>query len=337
MESRWRDLVILDYEVDFPAASRLELALYSAGAALFPRVLLGEPAPWGRHRRPGVLEIPAVRYDRLLDDFGARCADPSFVRRLGARLHACLDRLARATRRLEPPAPPRRGRIVKAVEALAELMAFHVLNWALPLDDIRRWLARLTGSPHAARGLLMRLLVPTNPAHLADFAALAASAHHDLRAGDWSPRRAAQLATDVGHLQSPGLARPFDDPAVLETYLRSLGPDDAAYLDAMRSARDDARRRLARDTALLLLTAGDAAAVARTWALTTVCRLAAEEEEQRRRWQGRSLRAIGTAAAHQRVAPDRLLPRACHLPPTPPEAPRPIVDPTAAGWAWLSC
>ncbi|MGK5740380.1 hypothetical protein [Micromonospora sp. URMC 103] len=337
MESRWRDLVVLDYEVDFPTASRLELALYSTGAALAPGALLGERQRWGVHRHPGLLEVPASHYDRVLDEFGVRCADPRFVRGLGERLAACVGRLARATADLAGAEPPDTTTIRGVVDALTELMAFHVLNWALPLPEIEGWLARFTEDGDAARALLMRLLVPTTPAHLVDVAALTAAAHRDIHAGAWSPGRAADLSARIGHLQAPGLAvRPFEDPATLEAYVRSLDAGDVDHLGAMRRSRNAAQDRLARDTSMLLLaTGGEPADVDRAWAYTAVCRLAAEEEEQRRRWQGASLRAIRIAAERAGVRPDAILPSACDADGAAPEHTTPVLDPSDEAWAWL--
>lgn len=337
MESRWRDIVVLDYEVDFPAASPLELALYSTGAALAPQVLLGGTDRWGAHRRPGVLDIPADHYDSTLHDFGTRCAEPSFVGGLGRRLTSCVDRVARATAGLAGIAAPNADSVRATVDALADLMAFHVLNWALPLTDIEAWLATLTRDPQSARALLMRLLVPETPAHLADVAALTVAAHRDIHGGSWSTDRAAELSADIGHLQAPGLAqRPFEDARTLETYVRSLDDPDVAYLEAMRDSRDAARRRLARDTSMLLLAADvPASPVARTSAFVAVCRLAAEEEEQRRRWQAKALQAIRLAADRGGLDLDTVLPSGCDADDTARADPSPLVHTSDGAWAWL--
>ncbi|MER7676816.1 hypothetical protein [Streptomyces sp. NPDC096934] len=309
MESRWRNLVILDYEVDFPSASRLELSLYSTGAALFPRIVLGKESLWGTHRRPGILDVPAATYDRDLDEFADSCVDPRYVSQLAVRLQECCSQLDHATGRLCSARQPTTAQLREVVDNLVELMAYHVFNWAVPLDDAERWLTDLTASAAAGRTIMMRLLVPSTSAHLEDFAHLATEAAHEMTTGTWTAERAAELSDAIGHLQAPGLTRRhFDEPAKLESYVRSLNTTDAAYLRSMKDARIRGERSLARETSLLYLLAGDTATLARTYAITAMCRLAAEEEEQRRRRQSRSLRAIGRAAKRIGLNLDLVLP-----------------------------
>ncbi|WP_433615388.1 hypothetical protein ACQP2P_11435 [Dactylosporangium sp. CA-139114] len=325
---------MLDYEVDFPAASPLELALYSGGAVLFPRVVLGETAIWGTLRRPGVLDIPQAEYERVLDEFAARCLDVAFVRDLFATLRQLCARLETATGRLNALSASRVD-IDLAVNALVELMALHVLNWALPMDRLEAEVGGVVGAS-AARTLIMRLLVPVTSAHLADFAALTASAARAIGDERWSSRAATDLAHAIGHLQRPGLAeRPFESAGNLEMYIRSLHADDVAHLEAMRDARVRSERSLARDVSRLYLAVHDRRALGPVIAATLICRLAAEEEEQRRRWQSATLSAI-------RVAADRLaLDLATVLPwihagaPVPGAVTRPrLLDMSDGAWAW---
>lgn len=52
METRWRGMVIVDYELGLPDHAVAELELYSQGLLRVPAVILGEPQPWGTQRRP---------------------------------------------------------------------------------------------------------------------------------------------------------------------------------------------------------------------------------------------------------------------------------------------
>ena len=334
MESSWRDSVVLDYEVDFPGASPLELALYSGGAALFPRVVLGETTGWGTLRRPGVLDIPQAEYDGVLDDFAARCLDVAFVCDLYATLRRLCAQLETATGRLSAPSASRAD-VGLAVDALVELMALHVLNWALPMDRLEAEVGGVVGAS-AARTLIMRLLVPTTSAHLADFAALTATAARAIGDERWSSRAATDLAQTIGHLQRPGLAeRPFESAGNLETYIRSLDPDDVAHLEAMRHARMRSERSLARDVSRLYLAAHDRRALGPVVATTLVCRLAAEEEEQRRRRQSATLSAIRVTADRLAVDLATVLPSMHAGAPVPEFTAEPrLLDMSDGAWAW---
>jgi hypothetical protein len=166
LETRWRGLVILDYELDFPSAPIEVLDLYSAGAARFTTAVLGESLPWGRVRRPGVIEFSAARYDGAIDAFASACRSPSFVMSLEGRLGLLIARV--------------KGELLSAEEGgggplndslldpLRSLMAFHVLNWVIPLSQLLEDLADLLGDPEAAQQVLHASLTPLTGSHLMD-------------------------------------------------------------------------------------------------------------------------------------------------------------------------
>ena len=344
MESRWRDLVILDYEADFPRFSTLELALYSTGAAHFPTILLGESKNWGIHRRAGVLEIPAQQYDRVLSAFEDSCADATFVRAVSARFRSICEDLARLNRDIDDSTDlPEHGDLdhllQDIIDALANLMSYHVLNWAIPLEGIESYLKDLGYSSEQARECLMRLLVPTTPAHLIDFFEQATSASRDISGGSWTPDRALEIAEAIGHLQAPGMAeRPFEDSDTLERYLRSFSVEELANLDTMREARKRTDQELARQvTYLYLSTGGSESALAHAEAIVGICRLAAEEEEQRRRWQSLTLRNIRRLAERFALNLDDHLPTGCDAPKNTAATTRSIFDVSKveASWSWI--
>jgi hypothetical protein len=203
MESRWRDWVTLDYEIDFPEASRFEVAVYGAGAAAFPRVVLGVSSSWGIHRRPGVLDIPRGEYTARLNAFSRLSTDLEFAHGLSRRFDSICGALAALNQNVErSPDDQTADSISALIDQLVELMAFHVLNWAIPLKRFRRILADVLGDDKRAGESLMRLFVSFRPAHLSDFAETALAAAQKVGEEDWSERDTAELFTLVDALQA---------------------------------------------------------------------------------------------------------------------------------------
>jgi len=343
LETRWRELIILDYELDFPQNSQLELALYSLGAARFTHVLLGEPQSWGVHRRPGILEIRESEYERALDLFACQVRDLVYVRSLTSKFMDLRARLELANRPAESDlskiAGPDNALVVlrHIVDLLADLMAFHVLNWSVPFDALGKYLGDVLGSPDRGREWLMAMLVPLTSAHLTDFFELVTSASAEMGRGTWDDERSHALADAIGHLQAPGLAeRPFEDGQVLEAYLASLADGEIEQLSRMAAARLAAQRALARKVSeLYLATDGSAAALAEAAAVVAMCRLAAEEEEQRRRWQSRALRNIRLLASEFSIDLDELIPLECHRPDGV-AGTQGLLAPHGTSWDWLN-
>jgi hypothetical protein len=342
LETRWHELVILDYELDFPQNSLLELALYSLGAARFTRVVLGEEELWGVHRRPGILEVKEPEYERALNLFACKAQDLPFVCSLTSKFMDLQAQLERANRPVEDDlraiADPgvALDLLRHIVELLANLMAFHVLNWSVPYDAMAKYLGDVLGSPDTGRESLMAMLVPYTSAHLTDFFEVVTTASAEMELGTWDDERSRAVADAIGHLQAPGLAeRAFENPRTLGDYLASLGDCEFEQLPRMTAARLAAKRALARKVSeLYLATDGSAGALAEAAAVVGMCRLAAEEEERRRRWQSRALRNVRLVAHEFSIAFDELIPLDCLRPEGEVEVPR-LLAPHGTSWKWL--
>jgi hypothetical protein len=85
MEPVWRGLLTCDYEHTRPHATRLEWDIYTTSLTAWPETLMGEPTPYGRLRRPGIIDIPEPDHHRLLTRWHALLADPGYVTDLARR------------------------------------------------------------------------------------------------------------------------------------------------------------------------------------------------------------------------------------------------------------
>jgi len=81
MDLVWNNLLTCDYERTRPGAPRVELDLYTRSLTSWPRILLGDPRPYGHLRRPGIVDIPQADHEALTS-----------VRHQRRRLHGGLRR-----------------------------------------------------------------------------------------------------------------------------------------------------------------------------------------------------------------------------------------------------
>lgn len=177
MELRSRGTVTLDYELDFPAASYLELRLYADGANAFPH-LLRDSRPWGVVRRVGILDIATDRYEEILDLLSLTQLTDETVGGLEVEYgRACriLDHLNDTDCRMAPNTLYR---------AMSGLMAFHVLNWAVPFADIDSLFCELLGNAEG-RDALLSLLSPLGKSHVLKEAEAAGIATDVVVAAGW--------------------------------------------------------------------------------------------------------------------------------------------------------
>jgi hypothetical protein len=312
MELRWRDLVVCDYEIELGDGALVEYDLYGRGLQAAPSVLLGESQPLGNTRRPGVIDIPAARYDA----FCARVRGSLLTLDGALRARAVFDtaraRLTDAMAALDAHLndPRRSVRVDDLAEPLDQVMAFHTLNWLLPTQEAQEHLAGMLGDQAAARTCLLAQMVPTVPAHLLDVHALLLET---ARTGDM-----AAFADQAGFLQAQGMTvTAWEDPAAVWASVAALrattrgeaaaGEDLAGQVAMLRDTHQAAdQRRESLYAAALLASIGDPAAHARTQAIAVACRLAADEEEFRKVAQQRILRGLRKLAHGHGVDPTRL-------------------------------
>lgn len=284
------DIVICDYELG-TGASPMELALYTEGVRAVPRVLLEEIAPLGVVRRTGVIDIPVVQFDAVRDRFTRKIWTVAGAHQIQHRLEAgvaILEALAAEVEAWTDATSVEPETLLAYHRALVDLMAFHVLNWWLPLTEYETLLVELLG-PRRGKSCLFDLLSPSRPPHMIDF-------HQEIMAAERDdPATAAHLSRKLGFLQTWGVdASPLEDPAAMRRHMDLLdAAAAAANLTTLRAARDAARRR--RDAAVseaLLAARHDTATFDRVEAVALVCQLACDEEEERRVHQLRGLRNL---------------------------------------------
>ncbi|MFC5183193.1 hypothetical protein [Actinomadura harenae] len=303
MELRWRGVVTADYEMELDHGALVERDLYGRGLRAAPCVLLDDPRPLGRTRRPGVVDIDVEVYEtfcervreRLLTLQGAMHAATVF-RDACAQVCSVLEQLER---RLADGTPP--VELAQLPALLDRLMALHTLNWLLPDREAVEHLTVLFGDEQAARRCALAQMVPIVPAHLLDL--------HQRLITTADTGNFTGFARAVGHLQAPGLApAAWEDPAAVavsvDTLRKRVGGSEglAEQDDRIRRGRDRAvQQRVDLYAAALLASSGDASAWDRTQAIGVLFPLAADEEEERRRLQGWVLRVLRETAARHHV------------------------------------
>lgn len=308
METRWRGMVIVDYEIGLPESATLELELYSRGLVRVPEVLLGEPRAWGRERRPGITEVPEQDYDLV----SARVADRTLdldavaaIRGRAERLMTAVAGLLEDAERQAASAAPME--LAPLAEAMLALMALHVVNWMWPTARFEQLAASALGNADLGHRAVLALQVPAAPAYMLDFHQRVLTGVQE-SAGE--PGRvvpaAARLADALGYLQRPAMprlaAQPWESPDHLASVVADwLGRTDQAELarqgELLRAAhqRSQAGRR-AMCAALLAGASGDYRKWRQVQAMVEACGLAADAEERRKVLQLRFLRLVRALA-----------------------------------------
>jgi hypothetical protein len=82
MDLAWNGILTCDYERTRPLASRLELDLYTRSLIAWPQVMLTDPSPYGRLRRPGIVDISEPDHRKLTAAWHRKLSDPAYVRNL---------------------------------------------------------------------------------------------------------------------------------------------------------------------------------------------------------------------------------------------------------------
>jgi hypothetical protein len=276
-----------------PEAAASELQLYSRGLLRAPSIFLSEEEHLGSERRAGVVDVDAGQYGAFLETCHRLFFDPHAMLALRDKLDGIERKLLHSLAKAEQAA----AGISDVVDITYDLMAFHLTNWILPMEEFERFIAHILGDPHLATRVLLDFLVPRRPAYMLDFHSrvLEAAGFEVSERG----KVADVLARSIGYLHGrgmPGLeARPMEKIETAIAMLAATGSRGKPALDAELAALEDAHksaigRRAAMYSATLLLATREPGLYQGSQAIATVCQLATDAEERRKVLQNRVLR-----------------------------------------------
>jgi hypothetical protein len=179
MEPVWKGLLTTDYEQSRPDATLLYWEIATRSHIAWPQVLMDDPTPYGRLRRPGIVDIPEGVHTKIVAAFHTLLADPDQVAALAARTTAdratattALNALQAALDNTDPEeAAPATA---AATEAILRTSAVQIVNWLLPEPHYERLLTGLLGTLTQARACLLALQLPDQPGVILT----AATRHH---------------------------------------------------------------------------------------------------------------------------------------------------------------
>jgi hypothetical protein len=147
MEPVWNHMLTCDYERTRPAASLLEWDLYTRSLLAWPATLMNVPEPYGRLRRPGIVDIDEDDHHRLLTQWHTLLRHDNYVPDLIARTTAwhratepALERAERALNQADRDHAYQH--LGQATRVFLDVMSTHIVN--CPPDRVPR--------PRPARG-----------------------------------------------------------------------------------------------------------------------------------------------------------------------------------------
>ncbi|MEV7930413.1 hypothetical protein [Kitasatospora sp. NPDC088779] len=301
MEPVWNGLLTCDYEHTRPGSTALELDLYTTSLTRWPSAFMDDPRPYGRLRRPGIVDIPEPDHLALTGRWHDRLADPAHASAMvdaarvrQQRTEAALQALEHS---LDTDTTSAGAHLAAATQAFLGVMSAHIVNWLLPEEQWEDLLTRLLGSLEDGRACLLALNTPGETGYLLhahQFLLQSAEAVHE---GTDLDILATAVSARSGTLYGPGspatAAMPLEDHARAADLLTTTArTDTAGQLDTIHAAR--LRAAALRDAwalAALFAAAGDDTATRQVQALTTVCRWAADSEERRKELRHRYLAA----------------------------------------------
>lgn len=171
MEPVWNHMLTCDYERTRPCASPLEWDLYTRALRAWPTTLMHVPEPYGRLRRPGIVDINEDDHHQLLATWHAQLRDAAYVNELITRTtgwHRATDyaliSVDQALNATDPAAA--RRHLSTATAAFLDVMSTHIVNWLLPEDDWNHLLTSLFGDAQPAADCLLALMTPATTGHL---------------------------------------------------------------------------------------------------------------------------------------------------------------------------
>ncbi|MET9064436.1 hypothetical protein [Streptosporangium sandarakinum] len=197
MDEVWNGIRTVDYEHSRPDATLLEWELYTRSLIAWPQTLMNEATPYGRLRRPGIVDISEPIHQHLAGTWHTRLADPEYAAELITRTAAARARTAAALSALDAALDDAHpiaasAALADATTHLLTVMSAHIVNWLLPEPVWERLLTGLLGSQASALACGSALMTPTDPgrllnAHLTPAAAVPAARQRALEyAASWS-------------------------------------------------------------------------------------------------------------------------------------------------------
>ncbi|MEV4091074.1 hypothetical protein [Streptosporangium saharense] len=171
MDEVWNGTRTVDYEYTRPTGTPLEWELYTRSLIAWPQVLMDVPAPYGRLRRPGLVDVDEADHQRLVGIWHTRLTDPVYVTDLVIRTTAARTRTGAALEKLETALAARSpaaasAALSDATSHLLTVMSTHIVNWLLPEVAWERLLTEFLGSRPAALTSGSALMTPTDPGRL---------------------------------------------------------------------------------------------------------------------------------------------------------------------------
>lgn len=171
MEPVWNGLLTCDYERTRPDASLLEWDMYTRSLISWPMVLMGEPASYGRLRRPGIVDIRQDEHEYLTGLWHARLSDPGLVAELITRTgqdRACTSAALDACDYAFSSGNIRALNTAAAASTAVFLRvnSTHIVNWLLPQQYWEALLTCLLGTRTQALTCLSALQLPASPSHI---------------------------------------------------------------------------------------------------------------------------------------------------------------------------
>jgi hypothetical protein len=171
MEPVWNHMLTCDYERTRPTASLLEWDLYTRSLLAWPSTLMNVPEPYGRLRRPGIVDIDEDDHHRLLTQWHTLLRHDDYVADLIARTTAwhcatepALERAEQALNQADRDHAYQH--LGQATRVFLDVMSTHIVNWLLPEDDWSAHLATLFGDAARAAECLLALMTPSTTGHL---------------------------------------------------------------------------------------------------------------------------------------------------------------------------
>lgn len=201
MRTKWRDLVITDYEQSFPEVSTEVLRIYSQSLLCAPSVLLGSTEILGIERRPGIVDTDQDQYYPFMGRLSRQLCELDGVRQLAGRYEQGRARLAGLLNSELAVSTPVLWQTTE--NAMIQVMSFHVLNWAMPRDKHVEWLNEVFQDDRTAMDSFLTIIGGETPSHVfSEGVDVASSRLRQSKTASWSAAITAELVAVARGLES---------------------------------------------------------------------------------------------------------------------------------------